>query len=195
MRYRTAVFILTTFCLAVIAAAIIPGTSTAAELADISMPDSMNISGENCVLVGQGLRKVLFIKIYVSGLYMATPLHRADAVINSNQIKRLIVHWKYKNVGTRKLQKEYREKIEENTPARSEELNRKIDHFIALFTKPAVKNDQFIYTYEPGKGTLISLSGEDKGRIEGEDFMRALFRVWFGEKPFDKNLKKGLLGG
>ncbi len=195
MRYRTAVFILATLCLAVIAAAVIPGTSTAAELAGISMPDSINISGENCVLVGQGLRKVLFIKIYVSGLYMATPLHQADAVINSNQVKRLVVHWKYKNVSAKKLQKEYREKIEENTPDRSEELNRKIDHFISLFTKPAVKNDQFIYTYEPGKGTSISLSGEDKGLIEGEDFMKALFKVWFGEKPFDKNLKKGLLGG
>ncbi|GBE15069.1 MAG TPA: hypothetical protein ENH32_08560 [Proteobacteria bacterium] len=195
MRYRTSVIVFAILCLTAATITATPKIATAAELAGISMPDSVNIAGKDCALVGQGLRKVLFIKIYVSGLYMETPLQQADEVIDSDQVKRLVVHWKYKKVSTKKLQKEYREKIDENTPERSEELNRKIDHFISLFTKPAVKDAQFIYTYEPGKGTSIFLSGEDKGFIEGRDFMKALFKVWFGEKPFDKHLKKGLLGG
>ena len=194
MINRATVSFLGGIFLAMIVGTVIPETAPAAELAGISMPALVSISGKDCALVGQGIRKVLFIKVYVSGLYMENPLHQAGAVIDSNQVKRMVVHWKYKNVGTKKLKKEYREKLEENTPERSEDLNRKIDHFISLFTKPAVKGDRFVYTYEPGRGTMISLSGEDKGLIEGEDFMKVLFRVWFGDKPFDKNLKKGLLG-
>jgi long-chain acyl-CoA synthetase len=37
--------------------------------------------------------------------------------------------------------------------------------------------------------------GEDKGTIPGEDFNRALLRIWLGELPADASLKKAMLGG
>ena len=174
---------------------VLAGPAQAGELAGVTMPDRIEIEGRSCELNGMGLRKILIVKVYVSGLYLENPVADADEVINSDQTKRLIVDWIYKKgAGIEKLQKEYRERIEANTPERSGELDSKIDRFISTFTKPVVGGDKFIYTYVPGKGTSISLSGEEKGTIEGEDFMKALFRVWFGQKPFDKKLKKGLLG-
>ena len=35
---------------------------------------------------------------------------------------------------------------------------------------------------------------EVKGTVPGDEFSRALFTVWFGPKPGDENLKRGMLG-
>lgn len=171
-----------------------PYPGPAAELAGVTMPDTIDVAGDKVQLVGQGLRKILFIKVYVSGLYLEKPTSDPAEVINSEQAKRLVLEWKYKEVKAEKLQKEYRERIEANTPERSADLDARIDRFISFFSGKAVRGDRFIYTYQPGVGTEVSLSGAAKGTIEGADFMKALFKVWFGEDPFDNKLKRGLLG-
>jgi hypothetical protein len=49
--------------------------------------------------------------------------------------------------------------------------------------------------YIPGTGTQLGLDGQSKGTpIPGEDFYRALLRIWLGEDPVDQSLKKALLG-
>ncbi len=165
-------------------------------LAGVTLPDSMNIGGKDCQLVGMGLREATIFKIkaYVSGLYMESATSDPARVIGSEQAKGMIVHFIYKKISARKLKNEYAEKIEENTPKRSESLNRRIDQFLNMFTDPALAGDEFVYTYVPGTGTTIAIAGKKKETIPGPDFMMALFRVWFGDKPFDVNLKKGLLG-
>jgi hypothetical protein len=40
------------------------------------------------------------------------------------------------------------------------------------------------------------LNGEPRGKIiAGEDFYRALLRIWLGEDPAQERLKRALLGG
>jgi len=39
----------------------------------------------------------------------------------------------------------------------------------------------------------VTLNGEEKGTIEGDDFGAALLRVWLGPKPPTEELKNGLL--
>lgn len=55
-------------------------------------------------------------------------------------------------------------------------------------------NDRFSLTYLPGVGTEFAHNGKLTGVIAGEPFGRALFSVWIGEKPFDQNLKRKVLG-
>ncbi len=38
------------------------------------------------------------------------------------------------------------------------------------------------------------MRGVEKGVIEGKDFADALFSVWLGSDPVDRDLKKALLG-
>ena len=46
-----------------------------------------------------------------------------------------------------------------------------------------------------GKATQIVIDGKPAGAaIEGEDFYRALLRIWLGDKPVQDDLKKALLG-
>jgi hypothetical protein len=47
-----------------------------------------------------------------------------------------------------------------------------------------------------GAGTQLVIQGKPAGRpIAGEDFYRALLRIWLGDKPVQDDLKKALLGG
>jgi len=49
--------------------------------------------------------------------------------------------------------------------------------------------------YVPGQGTHITLSGKALGPdIAGEDFYRALLKIWLGDNPSDNSLKRDLLG-
>jgi hypothetical protein len=46
-----------------------------------------------------------------------------------------------------------------------------------------------------GAETQVLVDGKPVGRaIAGEDFYRALLRIWLGEKPVQEDLKKALLG-
>jgi hypothetical protein len=46
-----------------------------------------------------------------------------------------------------------------------------------------------------GAATQLVIDGKPAGRpIAGEDFYRALLRIWLGEKPVQEDLKKALLG-
>jgi hypothetical protein len=46
-----------------------------------------------------------------------------------------------------------------------------------------------------GAATQVVIDGKPIGRpIEGEDFYRALLRIWLGDKPVQEDLKKALLG-
>ena len=47
-----------------------------------------------------------------------------------------------------------------------------------------------------GKATRLIVEGKPAGQpIPGEDFYRALLRIWVGDKPVQDDLKKKLLGG
>jgi hypothetical protein len=73
-------------------------------------------------------------------------------------------------------------------------LNERLLKLNGMF--PAVvEGDQVVLTYVPGKGTLVSAKGQDKGVIEGKDFADALFAVWLGGNPVQDDLKAALLGG
>ena len=47
----------------------------------------------------------------------------------------------------------------------------------------------------PDSGTRLTFNGAQKGNdIAGEDFYRALLRIWLGDKPVQDDLKEHLLG-
>jgi hypothetical protein len=47
-----------------------------------------------------------------------------------------------------------------------------------------------------GSGTQLLVQGKPAGRpIAGEDFYRALLRIWLGPDPVQEDMKKALLGG
>ncbi len=170
------------------------GTCTAREVKGANFPETVSIQGSNCKLIGVGIRKKLIINVYLGALYMSRPSQATSEIISSDQVKRVMMHFLYKEVRADQLVEAWNEGFEKNSGASLTVLKEKIERFNGFFTEPMKKGETMNLTYIPGKGTEVNIKGRIKGVIEGKDFMEALFSIWFGPYPPSKGLKEGMMG-
>ncbi len=165
------------------------------DVAGVALPDTAAVSGKTLALVGGGVRtKTIFrVKVYVGGLYMESPSKEAAEVIGSDQAKRMVMHFLYKEVSREKLVDGWNDGFEKNSKDSLPALKERIDAFNAFFDGSVRKGEEVVLTYVPGAGTEVSIKGEVRGTIEGKDFMEALFKIWFGKYPADSGLKESIL--
>ena len=173
-------------CLTVTAAAL------AGEVAGVKMPDSAVIEGKTVKLNGVGLRKKMVFKVYVAGLYLETPGKDAAKVISSDQVKSIKLHI-LRGLKGSQVAEAISEGFERNSKAQMGALKARLDKLNA-WIPDVVEGDEIVLTYAPGKGTVVSAKGVEKGVIEGKDFADALFAVWLGANPVQDDLKAALLG-
>jgi hypothetical protein len=165
----------------------------AREVAGVTLPDTTTVEGKTLKLNGMGLRTKVVFKVYVLGLYLENPSKDATAIISSDQIKSLRMSL-LRSVGGAKIAETIMEGFERNSKAQMGALKARLDKLRAMIPD-VVKGDEIVFTYVPGKGTLVRAKGAEKGVIEGKDFADALFSVWLGANPAQEDLKKALLGG
>jgi hypothetical protein len=165
------------------------------DVAGVTLADTASVSGKTLELVGAGVRtKTIFrIKVYVGGLYMENPSKDAGEVIASDQAKRMVMHFVYKEVSKEKLVVSWNEGFDKNSKGSLPALKERIDQFNSYFDSSVKKGEEVVLTYVPGSGTEVVIKGETKGNISGEDFMVALFKIWFGQFPADIGLKESIL--
>lgn len=165
----------------------------AAELAGVSMPDTTEIGGQTLVLNGMGLRKKLFIKVYVAGLYLTEKAKDAATILSVDGPRHMEMHFLY-DVGKNKLCDAWNEGLENNTPGASAQTKQ---GFATLCDLMADMEDgeRMAYTYVPGEGTTVTIRGEAAGTIPGKEFADALFACWIGSSPPSADFRDGLLGG
>ncbi|HKF43716.1 MAG TPA: chalcone isomerase family protein [Thermoanaerobaculia bacterium] len=186
MKTRAAVLLVLFFAAA---AALVSGK----EVAGVTMPDSVTVAGKTLKLNGMGLRKKLMFKVYVAGLYVETPTNAAEAIVTSDQVKRMDLHV-LRNLKASQVTEAIEEGFEKNSKSRMAALSDRLKKFSSFFSDVA-EGDQISMAYVPGKGTTVSIKGAEKGTVEGKDFSDALFSVWLGPSPVQEDLKKGLVGG
>ena len=186
MRTRTALI-----ALSVIAAA--AASVLAVEVSGVTMPDTVTVAGKTLKLNGMGLRKKLMFKVYVAGLYIETPTHAPEAIISSDQVKRIDLHV-LRGLKASQVTEAIEEGFEKNSKAHMAALSDRLKKFSGLFSDVA-EGDQISMAYVPGKGTTVTIKGTEKGTVEGKDFSDALFAVWLGANPVQEDLRKALVGG
>jgi hypothetical protein len=178
----------------VFAATMLAGSiAAAASLAGVAMPDTVSISGKALRLNGQGLRTKVFFKIYVAGLYLENPTRDASRAISSDETKRVVMHFLYKNVTKKQLVEAWEEGFEQNSAPLGAEAKNGLAQ-LESWMGDIPSGQEIVFTYEPGTGTTVEFAGQKKGTIAGAEFMRALWKVWLGPHPPTEDLKKGLLG-
>jgi hypothetical protein len=173
--------------------ALVAVAAAAMELAGVTLPDTITVNGTTLTLNGMGIRKKLFIKVYVGGLYLQAPSHDAAAIITADEPKQVVMHFLYSKVGKGKLVEAWREGFAGNSAAKLPTLQARLDEFCALWPD-MTRGERAVMTYVPGTGTTLAINGKQVGVIPGLDFAHALFAVWLGDKPADAGLKAGMLG-
>ena len=178
--------------IAILAGLAVAAVVVAGEVAGVKMPDTVSVEGKTLKLNGIGLRKKVVFKVYVAGLYLESPSKDAAVVIASDQVKRVQLSV-LRSLKAAQVTEAIAEGFEKNSKAQMGALKDRLSKFNAMFAD-VVEGDQILMTYVPGKGTLVSVKGAEKGSVEGKDFADALFSVWLGPNPVQEDLKKALLG-
>ncbi len=167
------------------------GAALAGSLAGVSLPDRIELGGQSLVLNGLGLREVVFVDVYVAGLYLPERTRAAAEAIAADVPKRLHLHF-VRSVGVEDMRESTLDAIEKNPAVRADVM----PHIGPLngAMEGMAAGDVVLFDYLPGRGTVISVKGRGKATIPGAPFMRGLFTLYLGPEPPTAQLKKGLLG-
>ncbi|RMG59292.1 MAG: hypothetical protein D6717_01565 [Gammaproteobacteria bacterium] len=166
----------------------------AATVAGIDFPPRVQSDEGSLLLNGAGLRRKFFIKVYAAGLYLPQRVHEARQILAANSPWRVEMQIIHSRISAEKINSAWREGFEKNQDAAMlERLAPRLERFQQLF--PDLHEGQrLVFEHWPGQGVRIALDGRELGRIEGDDFARALLAVWLGPEPADDDLKAGMLG-
>ena len=177
--------------------AFLTAPALAAEVAGIKVDDRIKLESGELVLNGAGLRTKAFFKVYVAGLYLAEKKTSTDEVLALPGPKRVSMRL-MRDLSAKQLTDALDEGMRDNTPAAEQEsLKARLAELTATMNalQSAKEGDVIALDWLPGSGTRVVLNGEPRGKaIAGEDFYRALLRIWLGDNPVSGSLKKALLG-
>jgi hypothetical protein len=178
-------------------ALLVPFSVTAAEVAGVKIDDKTRVADSDLALNGAGVRTRLFFQVYAIGLYLPQKGSTAGAILAQPGPKRVAIHM-LRDVGADTFTQALTEGIRENhSEAEAKALEPRIKELAAIMAeiKEAKKGTTLALDWT-GAGTQLLVGGKPAGRpIAGEDFYRALLRIWLGDKPVQDDLKKALLGG
>lgn len=168
-------------------------TAPAAELAGVSLPDTVELGGQQLVLNGAGLREFMWIDIYVGGLYLPEKTTNPKSAIDADVPKRIVMHFIYKRVPSDKMVATFREGRARQSGI--DDLAPQYTKLEAIMSRDVMSGERVVIDYVPGQGTRIVMNGKVEATLEGAKFMRSLWTIFLGDPPANETLKKGMLGG
>lgn len=167
----------------------------AAEIAGVHIDDKTTVAGNELTLNGAGLRTRFMLKVYTIGLYLP---QRSDTPLTASPGPKRIQIDTLRDLGADDFANALIEGIRNNSSdAEFAALQGRVEEFRALLLgiRKAPRGTQVRIDWLPASGTRLSVNNEVRGKdIPGEDFYRALLRIWLGDKPVDESLKNALLG-
>jgi Chalcone isomerase-like len=131
--------------------------------------------------------------MYVAGLYLIEKSRDAAGIVAANSpmvIKITIVSGL---ISSSAMTEAVEEGFRKSTGGNLIPYRDKIEKFKKAFNDEIKKGDVFDIVYS-GKSISVYKNNMVKIEIEGFDFKKVVFGIWFGNDPADKNLKMGMLG-
>jgi hypothetical protein len=163
------------------------------EVAGINIPET----DQQLVLNGAGLRKRAFFQVYAIGLYLVDKKTAAADAVGAAGPKRVAIHM-LRNVDAQTFSGALADGIKDNhNEAEAKALEPRVKQLVAIMAEVGEAKEGMRITLDwlPAAGTVLGVNGKPAGSpIAGEDFYRALLRIWLGENPVQSDLKKALLG-
>ena len=161
----------------------------------VTLPATMEVGASSIRLNGGGIRKKLFFKLYVGGLYLANRQADANAIINADEAMAVKLQVTSEMINSDNMSEVIIEGFEKSTGGNVAPVKDRITKFIDTFKKSAViEGDVFDIVYLPGIGVQSYKNDRLQSTIEGFDFKKALFGIWLSDTPADENLKQAMLG-
>ena len=164
----------------------------AGTLSGVTMSEIATVGGTTLQLNGMGLRELVFVDVYVGGLYLPTRTRSAREAIEADVPKRIVMHFIFRKVSREKMIATFQEGLERNPAGAA--LNERMQRLFSV-VETSHSGDRIVLDYVPGEGLSFIKNGQTRITIEGADFMRAIWSIYLGEEPASEDLKRGMLGG
>ncbi|MCD4774526.1 MAG: chalcone isomerase family protein [Candidatus Aegiribacteria sp.] len=160
----------------------------------VEYPDAITVNGINLILNGLGTREATIFKVnvYVAALYLENPSSDGYAICESEETKRLILHF-VRDVGGGDIGNAWTEGFMKNSGDDITVFQSRIETLNSWMSE-LKDGDQMMFTYIPDIGLEVSVKGTFMGTIEGSDFTGVFLSIWLGDDPPNGGLRDGLLG-
>ncbi|MEO6953615.1 MAG: chalcone isomerase family protein [Polyangia bacterium] len=207
----------------VLSAALVLGLSTVAFADKVTEPatgftfdSDKTIAGKSYTLVGVGVRKKFFVKVYAMGLYVDTTdgkrafsslatkaggsdqAHltaggKADSFIIWGQFDKLAILHFVRDVSADKVREAFTEgladEVSDKAPA---DVREAATSFLKLIDRDLKNGDDLVLHSDTSGRLEVSIGGQNKGGVQNAKLARAMWNVYLGGKPPTKELKADL---
>jgi hypothetical protein len=172
-------------------------TVQAAEVAGVKFDDKIKLGNSELIANGSGMRKMAFFKVYAMAFYLPEKQTEAEGVFAAKGAKRISISL-LRDLSAQQFVDALQEGIAENhTEAEAAALQGRVKQFseAMLMVGEAKTGTSVMLDWLPESGTRLTVNGQTKGKdIAGDDFYKALLKIWLGSKPVQGDLKRALLG-
>jgi len=185
--------------LLLVGALLMTTVAQAVEVAGVKLDDKVQIvpGGPELVLNGAGIRTRAIFKVYVAGLYLAEKKTSVADILALTGAKRVSMTM-LRDLSAQQLSEALADGIRNNAGAAEQEaIKARVEELLAIMNAlgEARSGDTILLEFLPASGTRVVMNGQPRGKpIAGEDFYRALLKIWLGDRPVDGDLKRGMLG-
>ena len=166
--------------------------SFALDVGGVNVAPTVSSRQKTLTLNGSGIRKKLFFKVYVGSLYTERKVATPAQLLADPGEKLVRMNFVYKKVEKEKIIEAFAEGLANNSPgvARSAEAKA----FLSWFTADFVAGDTVDISLSPDGTVAAAHNGKALGTVRSPALVQGVILIWFGEKPADGGLKKGMLG-
>ena len=164
----------------------------ALDVAGVNVSPTAVVRQKTLSLNGAGIRKKFFFKIYVGSLYTERKVTTPAQLLADPGGKLVRMNFVYKKVDRGDIVKAFAEGLENNSPAVARSAEAKA--FLSWFTADFVAGDTVDISLAPDGTVAASQNGKALGTVRSPALAQGVLLIWFGEKPADGDLKKGMLG-
>ena len=165
----------------------------ALEVAGVNVAPTVSSRQKTLTLNGAGIRKKLFIKVYVGALYTERKAATTAQLVADPGEKLVRMSFVYKKVEKEKIVEAFAEGLANNSPGVAGSAEAKA--FLSWFSADFIAGDTVDISLSPDGTVAASHNGKVLGTVRSPALVQGVLLIWFGEKPADGGLKKGMLGG
>jgi hypothetical protein len=164
----------------------------ALDVGGVNVSPTVVLHQKTLSLNGAGIRKKLFIKVYVGSLYTERKVTTTAQLLADPGEKLVRMNFVHSKVEKEKIIEAFAEGLANNSPGVAQSAEAKA--FFSSFKDDFVAGDTVDILVSPDGTVAASHNGKALGSVRSPAFAQGVLLIWFGEKPADGSLKKGMLG-
>jgi hypothetical protein len=164
----------------------------ALEVAGVQLEPTVTVNNRLLKLNGSGIRKKLFVKVYIGSLYASKRLTSAQEALQDNGDKLIRMNFLHSKVDKEKIIGAFGEGFANNSPDLAGSVEVKI--FLALFNADFIRGDVIDLALGSDGTVAVKQNGKPLGTIVSPRLATGILAIYLGNKPADDALKRGMLG-